>query len=72
MQFEEGKREAAGCKVMVVSLPKLTAAMVGIQGPWNKVIWVQNVILSAVTVPGGMTMEGATKNMFLVVTESCS
>lgn len=57
---------------MVVGLPKLTAAMVGTQGPWNKVIWVQNLMLSALTVPGGMTMEGATKNVFLIVPESCS
>lgn len=57
MQLQEGEGEAAGYEVVVISLPKQAAAMVGIQGPWNKVVWGQNVILSALTVPGGMTME---------------
>lgn len=69
MQLQEGEREATGYKVIVISLPKLVAAVVGIQGPWN---WGQNVILSALTVPGRMPMQQATTNIFLVVTEeSC-
>jgi len=58
--------------VVVISQPILVAAMVGIQGPWNTVICGQNVIFSTLTLPSGITMQRATKNTLLVVTEkSC-
>lgn len=57
MQLQDGMREAAGYKVVLLSLPKLVAARIGIQGLWNKVVWGYNVILLALTVPCGMTIQ---------------